>query len=171
MKKAILIVAALILVVSGVAAVSAYEAHTVNVKAHVENALTVDIAEIDFGTVFPEEWLSDKFNVSLSQSAIDEKVAGRLSSVDFEIFAEWKLWDPADPALANPVVVGQDTYYEWMGYFTYVAIDPPQVTAADMILIGAPNGPAPGAQGTGLVGNLNGSTSVMVYVAIDAPVF
>jgi predicted porin len=39
MKKAILILAALMLVASGVAAVSAYEAHVVNVRSHVENAI------------------------------------------------------------------------------------------------------------------------------------
>ena len=176
MKKAILIIAALMLVVSGVAAVSAYEAHTVNVKAHVENALTVDTAEIDFGTVFPEEWLSDKFLVSLSDSAMAEIAADRLLSVDFEIFAEWKLWDPnADPLPPAPipaVMDGNDTYYQWMGYFTYVAIEPAQVTANDMILIGPPDNPSPpGAQATGLTGHLNDASSLMVYVAIDTPVF
>ena len=121
MKKTILILAALMMVVSGVAAVSAYEAHTVNVKAHVENALTVDIDEIDFGTVFPEEWLSDKFEVSLSDSAIAEKVAGRLDSIEFDIFAEWKLiHGDADP---TPSVVGSDgnMYWPWLGDCLYVA--------------------------------------------------
>ncbi len=55
MKKILLGLSALVMVLSGVAMVSAYEAHLINVTAHVENALEVDTTPIDFGTVFPEE--------------------------------------------------------------------------------------------------------------------
>ena len=56
-KKVLLGLAALLMVSSGVAMVSAYEAHTVNVTAHVENAIALspqagwDLGQ--FGTVFP----------------------------------------------------------------------------------------------------------------------
>jgi hypothetical protein len=72
MKKVILIFSAIVLVASGVAAVSAYEAHVINVKAHVENALSVNTSDVNFGTVFPQEWIVKKRSVELSQSAQDE---------------------------------------------------------------------------------------------------
>lgn len=69
MKKAVLIVSALMLVVSGVAAVSAYEAHVVNIKAHVENALIVSRdQDVDFGIVFPQEFLERELYIGLSNS-------------------------------------------------------------------------------------------------------
>ena len=61
MKKVVLGLAALVLIVSGVAAVSAYEAHIINVKAKVENALTVGVSRLNYGTVFPEEFLLRTF--------------------------------------------------------------------------------------------------------------
>ncbi len=47
---------------------AAFEAHVVNVRAHIENALHVDPAEVDFGIVFPQEQLSEEFSVRLSDS-------------------------------------------------------------------------------------------------------
>jgi hypothetical protein len=68
LKKAVLIVAALLMVVSGVAAVSAFESHTVDIKAHVENALAMPYYEVDFGTVFPQEAFEDDIPIGLSES-------------------------------------------------------------------------------------------------------
>ena len=94
MKKVILIIAALVMVFSGVAAVSAYEAHIVNVKAHVENALTVSGPGIDQGgewfsgnTVFPQEWLTCTVNISLSDSFQNQS---RVDCVEFKLWAENK---------------------------------------------------------------------------------
>ena len=174
MKKTILILAALMLVVSGVAAVSAYEAHLINVKAHVENALTVDTANISFGTVFPEEWLYEHRSISLSDSAGTEIRAGNVDNITFEIYAEWK---PV-PSDANPypvpVVVGSDSndYYAWLGDCLYVGYNPDPVDALHMTLVGANQTSAPGAQPTGLVGVMNSTTPTLdLYVAIDVPVF
>jgi hypothetical protein len=72
MKKVLLVLGALVIVLSGVAMVSAYEAHVINVTAHVENAIVLEGVgigpdyEYDFGTVFPEEWLRKIFVVGVS---------------------------------------------------------------------------------------------------------
>ncbi len=55
MKKVLLVLGTLLVSISGVAMVSAYEAHIINVTAHVENAMSVNKDDIDFGTVFPQE--------------------------------------------------------------------------------------------------------------------
>jgi hypothetical protein len=113
-RKVILTFAALLMVASGVAAVSAYEAHTINVKAHVENALYVDTAEIDFGTSFPEEIRIAEANITLSESANaslgDGQVSGNLSSVTYKVFAEYKTLVAGDPP----------EFYKWMGPWLWV---------------------------------------------------
>jgi len=86
-KKVLLLVSALLIVFSGVAAVSAYEGHMVDVKAHVENALIVNPTdEVGFGTVFPQEKLESQVYVSLSESFISQ---GRYSSVEYKVY-----WEP-----------------------------------------------------------------------------
>ena len=58
MKKKILLgLVAVLIVISGVAGMSAFEAHVINVTAKIENALKVDTTPIDYGTVFPQEAL------------------------------------------------------------------------------------------------------------------
>ena len=51
---------------------AAYEAHVINVTAHIENALTVHPDEIAFGTVFPQEYTERDFTVELSTSFLAE---------------------------------------------------------------------------------------------------
>ncbi len=58
----------LALIVAGAAAFSAFEAHVVNVTATISNALSVNPANIAFGTVFPEEHLNQNMTVALSDS-------------------------------------------------------------------------------------------------------
>ncbi|MEK7138073.1 MAG: vWA domain-containing protein [Patescibacteria group bacterium] len=60
----------------------AFEAHVVNVTAKIENALSVPIESIDFGTVFPQEQLNEALGISLSQSFMDED---RVDDVDYFI--------------------------------------------------------------------------------------
>jgi hypothetical protein len=109
MRKAIFIVAALVLVLSGVAAVSAYEAHVINVRAHVENAMSVNRYNVDFGTVFPEEWVIEEFIVSTSNSfCADDQL--RVTYIEYEIWVEWK---------PNPA----GGYYPWLGDCLYIGID------------------------------------------------
>jgi hypothetical protein len=177
MKKVILVLTALVLVASGVAAVSAYEAHTINVKAKVENALSVNTSELNFGTVFPQEWLWDKREVKLSQSAIDE-LEEDLVQVNCTFFAEWKectnetgyfydsgtkTWD-----------AGTVNYCQWMGDFLYVAFDLiVPVKASNMYLIGPALAPPPSAQvvPAAPIAILNDGGSHNLYIAIDVPVF
>ena len=61
---------------------AAFEAHVVNVTATIENALSVPLRSIDFGTVFPQEHLNKPLGISLSQSFIDED---RVDDVDYII--------------------------------------------------------------------------------------
>jgi len=81
-KKIVLTIGAILIVVGGVAAMSAYEAHVINVVAHIENALSVSPKEIAFGTVFPQEYVDDNFTISLSDSF---KEAGRIDDVEYII--------------------------------------------------------------------------------------
>ncbi len=71
-KKIIIGFAAAAVVVGGVAAMSAFEAHVINVTAKIENALSVTPDEIMFGTVFPQEELYRNLNIALSQSFLAE---------------------------------------------------------------------------------------------------
>jgi len=72
-KKTLLIcLAALVSGVSMVPMLAAFEAHVINVKAHIENALAVSPHELAFGVVFPEEVKSKTFQVDLSDSFLAE---------------------------------------------------------------------------------------------------
>ena len=72
-KKILFALATVLVVAGGVAALSAYEAHVINVTAHIENALYVHPDEIAFGTVFPQEWVYSDFTVELSDSFLAEE--------------------------------------------------------------------------------------------------
>ena len=96
MKKAVLIVSALLLVVSGVAAVSAYEGHLVDIKAHVENAIGVDTYELDYGIVFPQDEVEMDLMYGLSNSFMDANQT-RISSVRYELYWELKPAGDHDP--------------------------------------------------------------------------
>lgn len=119
MKRVLLGLVALVMVVSGVAAVSAYEAHVVNVKAHVENAMTlIDVGggplyKMEFGTVFPEEWLTKTFKVSMS---------GSFCSYDNHQEIDYDIWVVEKPILdgsGNPT----GNFYPWLGDALYIGID------------------------------------------------
>jgi hypothetical protein len=43
---------------------AAFEAHVINVTAQIENALQVTTEAIDFGTVFPQEYLAEPLEVA-----------------------------------------------------------------------------------------------------------
>ena len=71
-KKILISVGAIIAGIAGVVAMSAYEAHVINVTAHIENALFVDATPIEFGTVFPQEYLEEELTIQLSGSFLAE---------------------------------------------------------------------------------------------------
>ena len=186
-KKAILIVAALMLVVSGVAAVSAYEAHIVNVKAHVENAIHLTGAgngpdyELDFGIVFPEEWLTKSFTIGVSDSFCQQS---RVTAIQYRIFVEEKadLDVPADPT-ADPPVIAHTITYAWPGQFMYLGVDPTMAgakpTAGELTVLGATPGDRPAvkevftsAANPEEIDKLtDGDNFDTIWVAIDGPVF
>ena len=76
---------------------AAFEAHVVNVTAKIENALTVPVSEIKFGTVFPQEKLDKTFDVRLSDSFVAEN---RVDDVDYFIRQKPKCWNGSE---AEPV--------------------------------------------------------------------
>jgi len=180
MKKAILMVAALLMVVSGIAAVSAYEAHLINVTAHVENALTVDTAAIDFGTVFPQEWLIVDRDIELSESAnvalTEGGAAGTLVSVEYKIWAEYKV-DPGSPNHTPDLMIGGTDYYKWLGPWLWVGINQADPTGATTLVaqgwtqVGAvPVSPAM-AKDTCEGGTLTSDTPDTLKVMLLAPCF
>jgi len=63
---------------------AAFEAHVINVTAHIENALWVSPEAIEFGTVFPQEYLKKIAFVRLSESFMaDDQI--RVGIVDYVI--------------------------------------------------------------------------------------
>jgi len=61
---------------------AAFEAHVVNVTAKIENALSVATESIDFGTVFPQEYLEEELHLGLSDSFLAEE---RVDDVEYVI--------------------------------------------------------------------------------------
>jgi len=86
MKKKILLgLVAIVVVAGGVAALSAYEAHIINVTAHIENALKVTPnAPIAFGTVFPQEYFERRLFITTSESFC-ESDQRRVLNIDYKI--------------------------------------------------------------------------------------
>jgi hypothetical protein len=82
MKKGLLIFGALVIAIAAVPMFAAFEAHVINVTAHIENALSVHPKEIAFGTVFPQEYTTRDFNISLSESFMG---ADRVDDVQYVI--------------------------------------------------------------------------------------
>ncbi|MCK5459968.1 hypothetical protein KAI52_02550 [Candidatus Parcubacteria bacterium] len=83
MKKRILLSLALVAAVAvGAMGLVAFEAHVINVTAKIENALAVDTEHIDFGTVFPQEFIKENLTIALSSSFLAED---RVDDVNYVI--------------------------------------------------------------------------------------
>lgn len=102
-KQLVLSVIGIMVVVGGVAALSAWESHVINVTAHIENALKViPPTGFSYGTVFPQEYKQKTISITTSESfckpdqrrvlSIDYKItqkpkcinaAGQITSVDY----------------------------------------------------------------------------------------
>ena len=117
-KKIILSFVAIAAVAVGVVGMSAFEAHVINVTAKIENALSVPIDEIDFGTVFPQEQLDFPVEIALSDSFMAED---RVDDVKYMIRQKPKCgWTmnngtnllglPTATTLVGPVLIQQ-----WIG--------------------------------------------------------
>lgn len=135
-KKILLGLAAVLAVVGGIVAMSAFEAHVVNVTARIENALEVLPREINFGTVFPQEYLVQRLTVALSHSFMEE---GRVDDVNYIIKqkpkpinpedAKWchenLPWDPYDPNSAVWAEYLARCYYPLCSYLSKIPDDEP----------------------------------------------
>jgi len=84
MKKILLTLGAVLAVTAGVVGMSAFEAHVINVTAHIENAMRVNTDPISFGTVFPQEYLTKPLDISLSESFVGQDQNGK-DEVDYKI--------------------------------------------------------------------------------------
>lgn len=122
MKKIIFLVAALIAVFSGVAAVSAYEGHMVDVKAHVENAIGVSSYEVNFGTVFPEEQIEKDITIGLSSSFMNDSQT-HFSAVNYEL-----AWELKPAGTDNPQPPYLTSYYQPINPYLTVTEAPPFLT-------------------------------------------
>jgi hypothetical protein len=106
MKKLVILTAVALSLVSGITAVSAYEGHMVDVRAHVENALMVETYDVDFGITFPEEVVYKDFRIGLSESFRGQQVFG---VVEYALFweekpiGEHKAIDPDDNGLFEDI--------------------------------------------------------------------
>ena len=85
-------------IVGGAAAFSAFEAHIVNVTAHIENALLVPVEAdgLTFGTVFPQEQLDQFVDLGFSSSFQGQT---RVNGVDYILRQKPKCVDDRDPSV------------------------------------------------------------------------
>jgi regulation of enolase protein 1 (concanavalin A-like superfamily) len=91
-KKLLLAPLCAVAVIAGIATFAAFEAHVINVTAHIENALAVspESMGIEFGTVFPQEYFDDQtITIELSESF---KTQERVNEVNYKIVQKPKLW-------------------------------------------------------------------------------
>jgi hypothetical protein len=158
MKKVIFLFAALMAVFSCIAAVSAYEGHMVDVKAHVENALMVQKAEVDFGITFPEEKVESQFLVGLSQSFRDQT---RYSTVEYAMY-----WEPKPIGDHDVVDLDQDGFFAPIWPFIAVSVGDKDYDMKDYVDKG---------NGLILIGSnklyLVGNECDMIHFVFDPPVF
>ncbi len=84
-KKILLTIGGMVIVVAGIIGMAAYEAHVINVTAHIENALKVTPnAPIAFGTVFPQENFERRLFVTTSESFC-QPTQRRVLNIDYKI--------------------------------------------------------------------------------------
>ena len=81
-KKILASVALVATVAVSAAMFAAYEAHVINVTAHIENALYVHPDEIAFGTVFPQEYVERQITIEMSESFQAEE---RVDDIEYVI--------------------------------------------------------------------------------------
>ena len=114
-KKILFTLGSIVLVVGGVVAMSAFEAHVINVTAHIENALFVHPESQDFGTMFPQEKDTRGFFVTTSKS-FSETSQQRVKNIDYVIKQKPKPKDPINAEWCHDNLPA--------GYYK----DPPEIT-------------------------------------------
>jgi hypothetical protein len=131
--------------------------------------MDVNLKRIDFGTVFPEEWMTRNVKITTSNSfCADDQV--RVGTIKFKVFAAWK-----------PLPDGSG-YYPWLGDAVYLGFFKDQVPPAGLLADDLVNvGPAP-AGPPGVKPVLNGLEFMVekfplppdvsyLVVGLDVPVF
>ena len=169
MKRLLLVLGAVVIVASGVAAVSAYEGHLINVTAHVENAMKLSTNMVYYGTIFPQEWSTRDIWVKFSQSFC-LTTQTRVGHIDYSI---WLGWKPKDSG----------GYYPWLGDALYIGVDADDAwpttapVPGDLYPVG-PNRPntKPGAMwvmdgGTLAKGQIGQNSIDRITIGMDTPVF
>lgn len=132
-----------VLVAALVPTFAAFEAHNVKIRAHIENAIDVDPAEIDFGVVFPQEDLSREFGVSLSESF---RAQSRVTDVFYRLLLTRKPLVHGDMSTAE-----EDLYADLRPYAHVVKVSEPDT---DTVVFGdlgnewwiTPGDPASGSE-------------------------
>jgi hypothetical protein len=172
-KKVLLLVSALLIVFSGVAAVSAYEGHLVNIKVHVENALAVETYEWDLGTRFPQERVESDLRFGLSESFQEQS---RVSQVDYKLCWELKP-APTDNETGNITICNpyMNMYYQPLNPYLTMSVD----SDGDSITGNTTDVPAPGEAvcwGQGTLFSIPGSPGQgdlcdFVHLSYSVPVF
>lgn len=94
MKKTLLLVGAVAICLATVPLFAAFEAHVINVTAHIENALSVDTTPIEYGIVFPEEVRHRTFQVDCSTSFQQQE---RIDDIHYKIVQKPKPKTVEDP--------------------------------------------------------------------------
>ena len=118
---------------------AAFEAHVINVTATIENALTVQREQIEFGTVFPQEYLKEPLDIVLSSSFLSED---RVDDVDYIIRQKPKCGITSEKGtvlvqgstVTGHVFPGQNpgdpthTYYQGTDYYVDCGVTPALIT-------------------------------------------
>jgi len=154
MKKILLTIVGIVAVAVGVVGMSAYEAHIINVTAHIENALRVFPNEVAFGTVFPQEYFQKSVFITTSSSFCkpDQR---RVLNIDYKIVQKPKCVN--DAGQYAPVDYTTDLcpsgYREMPSVCAYLSKTPRQIDAAPYTDHGVlpfhnPNDPSSVATGT-----------------------
>jgi hypothetical protein len=102
MKKILLIAFALVLVAVALVSATAFEAHMVDVRAHVENAVWVDPYEIDYGITFPEVSYDEPVCIGLSES-FEHGNQTRFCDVYYVMFWEEKPIEGHEPTWGGAI--------------------------------------------------------------------
>ena len=126
---------------------------------------------LDFGTVFPEEWMTKDFNITVSASFCGWPEQDRVFFMDYDIYVLRKPIPGTSPV----------EYYEWLGDCLYMGVDvvdkwPTTAThpgPGDLAPVGSGTPPIFITSGTlekAYPGNV-GDPSDIITVGLDVPVF
>jgi hypothetical protein len=111
MKKAIVLVFALVFILAGVASAASYEAHVTDVRVHVENAMAITSGpETDLGTLFPELQVEHSVNIGLTNSFLTSDY----STVRYLVYWEPKTDEEITFCPIGPYMTFTPSANEWL---------------------------------------------------------